>query len=438
MRSHEADAQTLHRPPDIDSRTSSSTSSKELLRFLTCGSVDDGKSTLIGRLLYDTQDDLRGSARRRAARQSAKHGTTGGEIDLALLTDGLQGRARAGHHDRRRVPLFLHRPSASSSSPTRPGHEQYTRNMATGASTCDLAIILIDARHGVHDADQAARVHRLAAGHQARRRRRQQDGPRRLLARRSSSEIKRDYRRSPRGSTCRDLHFIPMSALKGDNVVEPSANMPWYDGSTLLHYLENVHIASRPQPDRLPLPGAVRQSARTSTSAASPARSPRASSARATRSWSLPSGSTSRVKSIVTYDGELDEAFAPMSVTLTLDGRNRRQPRRHARAPGNVPRVDQQFEAMIVWMAEEPLRPASSTGSSTTTQVVRRRSPRSATASTSTRCTARPPPRWAQRNRPLRGPPDQPICVRRLPPTTGDRRVHRHRPADEPTRSAPA
>ncbi len=173
---------------------------KELLRFLTCGSVDDGKSTLIGRLLLRHQDDLRGPARRGAARQRAKHGTTGGEIDLALLTDGLKAEREQG--------ITIDVAYRYFSTAERkfiiadcPGHEQYTRNMATGASTCDLAIILIDARHGVHAADPAALLHRLAAGHQARRRRRQQDGPRRLLARRSSSGSRTTTPTSSPGST---------------------------------------------------------------------------------------------------------------------------------------------------------------------------------------------------------------------------------------------
>ena len=174
---------------------------KELLRFLTCGSVDDGKSTLIGRLLHDTkmiyEDQLAA-----VKRDSEKVGTTGaGEIDLALLTDGLKAEREQGitidvayryfSTDRRKFIIA-----------DTPGHEQYTRNMATGASTCQLAIILIDARHGVHDPDPPALVHRVAAGHPARRRRRQQDGPRRLLARTSSSGSRTTTPASSPSSTC--------------------------------------------------------------------------------------------------------------------------------------------------------------------------------------------------------------------------------------------
>ena len=174
---------------------------KELLRFLTCGSVDDGKSTLIGRLLHDTkmiyEDQLAA-----VKRDSEKVGTTGaGEIDLALLTDGLKAEREQGitidvayryfSTDRRKFIIA-----------DTPGHEQYTRNMATGASTCQLAIILIDARHGVHDADPPALVHRVAPGHPARRRRHQQDGPRRLLAGRLRARSRTTTPASSPSSTC--------------------------------------------------------------------------------------------------------------------------------------------------------------------------------------------------------------------------------------------
>ena len=172
---------------------------KELLRFLTCGSVDDGKSTLIGRLLHDTKmiyEDQLAAVKRDSERSAHRRRDRPRAADRRP-----EGRARAGHHHRRRVSLLLDRRRKFIIADT-PGHEQYTRNMATGASTCDLAIILIDARHGVHDADPPALVHRVAAGHPARRRRRQQDGPRRLLARTSSSGSRTTTPASSPSSTC--------------------------------------------------------------------------------------------------------------------------------------------------------------------------------------------------------------------------------------------
>ena len=202
---------------------------KELLRFLTCGSVDDGKSTLIGRLLYDSkmiyEDQLAAIQQRLAT-----HGTTGGEFDPALLTDGLKAEREQGitidvayryfsTAKRKFIIADYARPRAV--------HPQHGHRR-------------LDLRPGDHphrrpprrdDADQAALVHRVAAGHQARRRRGQQDGPRRLQSRRSSSEIKSDYRDFAARLDMPDLHFIPISALKGDNVVDHSENMPWYEGS---------------------------------------------------------------------------------------------------------------------------------------------------------------------------------------------------------------
>ena len=194
---------------------------KELLRFLTCGSVDDGKSTLIGRLLHDTkmiyEDQLAA-----VKRDSEKVGTTGaGEIDLALLTDGLKAEREQGitidvayryfSTDRRKFIIA-----------DTPGHEQYTRNMATGASTCQLAIILIDARHGVMTADPPALVHRVAPGHPARRRRHQQDGPRRLLAGRLRADQGRLHRLRRQARPARH-HLHPDVGAEGRQRRRPRA-----------------------------------------------------------------------------------------------------------------------------------------------------------------------------------------------------------------------
>src|SRR5689334_21297751 len=215
---------------------------KELLRFLTCGSVDDGKSTLIGRLLHDAkgiyEDQLAA-----VKRDSAKHGTTGaGEVDLALLTDGLKAEREQGITIDVAYRYFSTDKRKFIIADT-PGHEQYTRNMATGASTCQLAIILIDARHGV--VSQTRRhsfiVSLLGIKHV-------------VVAvnkmdlvgydQTAFERIKDDYTGFVAKLGIPDVQFIPLSALKGDNVVEKSGAMPWYQGPPLLNHLETVHIAS--------------------------------------------------------------------------------------------------------------------------------------------------------------------------------------------------
>ena len=214
---------------------------KELLRFLTCGSVDDGKSTLIGRLLYDAkmiyEDQLAA-----LEKDSAVHGTTGGQFDPALLTDGLRAEREQGITIDVAYRYFSTAKRKFIIADT-PGHEQYTRNMATGASTADLAIILVDARHGV--LTQTKRhsfiVSLLGIKHV-------------LVAINKmdlvdySGEVFDQIRADYKGFSARldvpDLHFIPISALRGDNVVDPSDNMPWYNGSTLMNFLETVYIGS--------------------------------------------------------------------------------------------------------------------------------------------------------------------------------------------------
>ncbi|MFM8341551.1 MAG: sulfate adenylyltransferase subunit 1, partial [Methylomonas sp.] len=215
---------------------------KELLRFLTCGNVDDGKSTLIGRLLHDSkmiyEDQL-------AAVQadSVKSGTTGaGKIDLALLVDGLQAEREQG--------ITIDVAYRYFSTSTRkfiiadtPGHEQYTRNMATGASTCDLAVILIDARYGVQTqtkrhsfiASLLGLKHIIVAINKMDLVGYSED---------TFNKIKADYLAFIKSLDLHDVHFIPMSALDGDNVVNPSANMPWFTGKTMMDLLNSIEIAS--------------------------------------------------------------------------------------------------------------------------------------------------------------------------------------------------
>src|SRR4051794_18895007 len=215
---------------------------KELLRFLTCGSVDDGKSTLIGRLLHDTkmiyEDQLAA-----VKRDSVKHGTTGaGEVDLALLTDGLKAEREQGITIDVAYRYFSTDKRKFIIADT-PGHEKYTRNMATGASTCQLAIILIDARHGVMTQTRRHSfiVSLLGIKHV-------------VVAinkmdlvnysEETYNQIKDDYSGFVAKLSIPDVQFIPMSALKGDNVADKSEEMPWYAGPPLLAHLEAVHIAS--------------------------------------------------------------------------------------------------------------------------------------------------------------------------------------------------
>jgi bifunctional enzyme CysN/CysC len=340
---------------------------KELLRFLTCGSVDDGKSTLIGRLLHDTkgiyEDQLAA-----VKRDSVKHGTTGsGEVDLALLTDGLKAEREQGitidvayryfSTDRRKFIIA-----------DTPGHEQYTRNMATGASTCQLAIILIDARHGV--VTQTRRhsfiVSLLGIRHV-------------IVAinkmdlvgydREAFDRIKNDYTGFVAKLDIPDVQFIPMSALRGDNVVEKSAAMPWYQGPPLLNHLETVHIASdRNLADmRFPVQYVLRPNLNfrgfAGTIASGILRT-------GDEVVALPSGRRSRVRSIVTYEGEVPEAFSPMAVTVTLEDEidvSRGDMLVH---PGNQPHVSAQVEAVVVWMAEKPFVPGRSYWVKQTTRTV--------------------------------------------------------------------
>ncbi len=326
---------------------------KELLRFITCGSVDDGKSTLIGRLLYDSkmiyEDHLK-----KLEQDSLKHGTTGGRFDPALLTDGLREEREQG--------ITIDVAYRYFSTATRkfiiadtPGHEQYTRNMATGASTADLAIILIDARHGVLT---QTRRHSFIVSLL---------GIKHVLVAINKMDL-RDYRQevfeSIRGDytdfaarlDIPDLHFIPIAALHGDNVVDRSAHMPWYQGPTLMNFLESVYIGSdRNLEDfRLPVQYVNRPHLNfrgfCGTIASGIIR-------RGETVMALPSRKTSRVKSLVTFDGELEEAYAPQAVTVTLEDEIDVSRGDMLVRPGNIPRIADRFEAMVIWMSEQPMVP---------------------------------------------------------------------------------
>ena len=326
---------------------------KELLRFLTCGSVDDGKSTLIGRLLYDSkmiyEDDLA-----KIKKDSATHGTTGTDFDPALLTDGLRAEREQGITIDVAYRYFSTARRKFIIADT-PGHEQYTRNMATGASSADLAIILIDARHGV--VTQTKRHSFITS----------LLGIKHIVvainkmdlvdwSQETYEQIKADYKDFAAKMVSDDVHFIPMSALLGDNVVEKSANMPWYDGSTLMHMLENVYIGSdRNLRDfRFPVQYVNRPNLNfrgfCGTIASGVIR-------KGEEVMALPSRKTSRVKEIVTFDGELEEAHAPLAVTLTLEDEIDISRGDMIVRPGNVPRTEQKIDAMLVWMHDEAMVP---------------------------------------------------------------------------------
>ena len=339
---------------------------KELLRFLTCGSVDDGKSTLIGRLLYDSKMIYEDQLAQLEA-ESATAGSTGGAFDPALLTDGLKAEREQGITIDVAYRYFSTAKRKFIIADT-PGHEQYTRNMATGASTCDLAIILIDARKGV--LTQTKRhsfiVSLLGIKHVivAINKMDLVDYSEDIFNR-----IKRDTIDFATRLDMKDLHFIPLCALDGQNLVDKSANMPWYDGSTMMHLLENVHIASdRNLIDfRYPVQYVNRPDLNfrgfCGTIASGRIR-------QGEEVMVLPSRKTSRVKSIVTYDGCLEEAFAPLAVTLTLEDEIDVSRGDMLVRPDNVPQIADTFDATVVWMGDQPLVPGKSYLFKQTTKLV--------------------------------------------------------------------
>lgn len=326
---------------------------KELLRLLTCGSVDDGKSTLIGRLLHDSkmiyEDQLKA-----IEADSVKSGTTGDKIDLALLVDGLQAEREQGITIDVAYRYFSTAKRKFIIADT-PGHEQYTRNMATGASTCDLAIILIDARNGVQ---VQTRRHTFIASLL---------GIKKIIvainkmdlvefSEQVFNDIKQDYLKFTSQLPDADFIFIPLSALTGDNVVNPSENMPWYEGSALMPILETVEIAANKNYSdfRYPVQYVNRPNLNfrgfCGTVASGVIR-------KGDDVTVLPSKKNSRIKSIVTFDEELEMAHADMAITITLEDEidvSRGDVIAHSH---NLPNYAENFEATVVWMADDPLLP---------------------------------------------------------------------------------
>lgn len=326
---------------------------KELLRFLTCGNVDDGKSTLIGRLLFDSkvtyEDQLAA-----VVKDSNKVGTTGERPDLALLVDGLQAEREQGITIDVAYRYFSTAQRKFIIADT-PGHEQYTRNMATGASTCDLAIILIDARHGVQT---QTRRHSFIASLL---------GIKHIVVAVNKMDlvdfdedrfvqIQLDYREFARKLDIPNIHFVPLSALDGDNVVDRSERLPWYKGKTLLEILETAEIHKEKNFTNFRLP--VQYVNRPNLDFRGFCGTIAAGIVRVGDPiLALPSKKTSRVKEIVTFDGNLQEAFVGQAVTLTLEDEidiSRGDAIVHV---DDLPEVGKKLNANIVWMTESALIP---------------------------------------------------------------------------------
>ncbi|THD63271.1 sulfate adenylyltransferase subunit CysN [Phenylobacterium sp.] len=326
---------------------------KSLLRFLTCGSVDDGKSTLIGRLLYDSKMIFEDQLAALEA-DSKKVGTQGGEIDFALLVDGLAAEREQGITIDVAYRFFSTDKRKFIVADT-PGHEQYTRNMVTGASTADAAVILIDARKGVltQTRRHSYLVSLLGIRHVV------------LAVNKMDlvewsqgrfDEIVADYRAFAQQIGIEAFAAIPMSALRGDNITEPSANAPWYDGPPLMRWLEDAPVEDdlREKPFRMPVQWVNRPnldfrgfSGLVASGVVRPGDKVKA----------LPSGRESTVQRIVTFTGDLDEAVAGQSVTLTLADEIDVSRGDVLAAAGNPPAVADQFEATLVWFDEEPMLP---------------------------------------------------------------------------------
>ncbi|MDG1349214.1 MAG: sulfate adenylyltransferase subunit CysN [Flavobacteriales bacterium] len=327
----------------------------ELLRFTTAGSVDDGKSTLIGRLLYDSKAIFEDQMEllEETSKQRGEEG-----VNLALLTDGLRSEREQGITIDVAYRYFA-TPKRKFIIADTPGHIQYTRNMVTGASTANLALLLVDARHGV--IEQTKRHAFIASLLQI---------PHIAVcinkmdlvdhSQEAFEKIKSDFEDFASKLEIKDVHFIPISALNGENVVDRSENMDWYEGSTLMHLLENIHIGSdqnhvdcrfpvqfvvRPQSKEFPdyrgyagrIEGGVFKPGDDVTV--------------------LPSGFTSKIKSIDTFDGEVKEAFSPMSVCMTLEDDIDISRGDMLVRENNKPTIEQDIDVMICWMNEKKMIP---------------------------------------------------------------------------------
>lgn len=327
----------------------------ELLRFTTAGSVDDGKSTLIGRLLFDSKsifEDQLEAVKKTSERKGMQ------DVDLALLTDGLKSEREQGITIDVAYRYFA-TPKRKFIIADTPGHTQYTRNMVTGASTANLALILVDARKGV--IEQTKRHSYIASLLKI---------PHLVLcvnkmdlvdySEEVYDEIVEEFKGFAAKMDIKDVRYVPISALKGDNVVEKSEKMKWYNGSTLLYLLENIYIASDYNhiDARLPVQYVVRPqkiegfhdyrgfSGRISSGVFR----------KGDEVLIMPSGFTSKIKSIYNYDNRVDEAFPPMSVSIELEDELDISRGNMIVKPNNHPEASQDIDCMICWFSEKPLQ----------------------------------------------------------------------------------
>ena len=327
----------------------------ELLRFTTAGSVDDGKSTLIGRLLYDSKAIFEDQIQN-LQEVNEQRGEEG--INLALLTDGLRSEREQGITIDVAYRYFA-TPKRKFIIADTPGHIQYTRNMVTGASTANLALLLIDARHGV--IEQTKRHAFIASLLQI---------PHVAVcvnkmdlvdfSKDEFEKIKSDFKKFASKLEIKDVNFIPISALKGDNVVDRSKNMDWYEGSTLIHLLENIHIGSdlNHVDCRFPVQRVIRpQSKNYPDYRGYAGRIEGGVFKTGDEILTLPSGKKSTIKSIDTFNGEINEAFSPMSVCITLNDNIDVSRGDMLVRTNNQPQISQDIEVMICWMNERKLIP---------------------------------------------------------------------------------
>ncbi len=338
----------------------------DLLRFTTAGSVDDGKSTLIGRLLYDSKQVFEDQLAQVAQASERRGGE--GTLDLALLTDGLRAEREQGITIDVAYRYFATAKRRFIIADC-PGHRQYTRNMVTGASTADVAVVLIDARRGV--LEQSKRHAFLSA---------LLGIPQMVVAinkmdlvdysQARYEELVEEFEafarklrggKNPRRTA---TSYMPMSALNGDNVVEPSALMPWYDGPPLLELLEQVEVAyDHPddKPARFPVQWVIRPSVGVAVGDYRGYSGQLASGALRVGDEVavLPAGGRTRIAGIDTYDGELEEAMAPMSLTLRLEDELDVSRGELICHPEEAPEVARELQADVCWMAEQPLRAGS-------------------------------------------------------------------------------
>ncbi len=327
----------------------------DLLRFTTAGSVDDGKSTLIGRLLYDSKAIFEDQMEQ-IEEISTRKGK--GYVDLSLLTDGLRAEREQGITIDVAYRYFA-TPKRKFIVADTPGHVQYTRNMVTGASTANLAIILIDARHGV--IEQTCRHSFIASLLQIKH----------VVvcvnkmdlvdfSEEKFNKIREDYTNFASKLSIPDIRFIPISALLGDNVVDPSTNMPWYQGGTLMYTLETVNIASDLNmiDSRFPVQYVIRpQSDEFHDFRGFAGRIEGGVFKPGDEVMHLPSGLTTKIKTVETIDGQLQEAFPPMSVTMTLEDNIDISRGDMIVKPNNQPEVGQDIELMLCWLNEKKMTP---------------------------------------------------------------------------------